>query len=138
MRTLTNIAAASFLFAGPALGGPDERSEAWWAAVGPDGTQRINIRCGTNFVDPRHIVVRANVPVVLVVSTESNLRSHNFTFQIPAARAGLIDAPVGPTQRPFSFVPNLAGRYQIACRDTGPPSGAASARSKQGMLTVNP
>ena len=121
---------------GSAHGQASDPGEAWWAAIGPDGTQRVNIRCGTNFLDPSQIVVRANVPVVLAVSTEANLRAHNFTFNLPAAGAASADTPVGLAQREFRFSVGLPGRYALACRDTGHPNGSPPHGAKQGTLRV--
>jgi plastocyanin domain-containing protein len=137
-RTAVATIAGAFLLIGTASGQALDFREAWWAAVGPDGTQRINIRCGTNFLDPENIVVKANVPVVLTVSTERNLVAHNFTFQVPGAGASNADAPVSPSQREFRFAPGLPGRYVLACRDTTRSVGAPSDRRKQGTLSVVP
>jgi hypothetical protein len=123
---------------GSAHGQASDSSEAWWAAIDPDGIQRVNIRCGTNFLDPKEIVVRANVPVVLAVSTEANLVAHNFKYQLPAIGEANADAPVGPTQREFRFAVGLSGRYVVACRDTGRPEETPPNRAKQGTLRVVP
>ena len=137
-RTAVATISGVFLMIGTASGQVPDFGEAWWAAVGPDGTQRINIRCGTNFLDPANIVVRANVPVVLAVSTEPNLVAHNFTFQVPGAGAANADAPVGPSQREFRFALGLPGSHVLACRDTTRPAGAPPERRKQGTLRVVP
>jgi hypothetical protein len=134
-RTLATLAGAILLI-GPASGQAPDLSEAWWAAVGPDGTQRINIRCGTNFMDPPNIVVRANVPVVLTVSTEANLVANNFTFELPGVANA--DAPVGPGRSEFRFAVGLRGSYLLACRDRTRPAGAPPERQKQGRLSVVP
>jgi len=139
-RAVVATISGAFLMIGSASGQvvvPDV-GEAWWAAVGPDGTQRINIRCGTNFLDPRAIVVRANLPVVLVVSTEANLVGNNFTFDVPAAAAGRADVPVGPAPREFRFAVGLSGRYTLNCRDASQPNGTPAPRARQGTLRVVP
>ena len=135
-RTVVATISGAFLLIGTASGQAPDLSEAWWAAVGPDGTQRINIRCGTNFLDPANIVVRANVPVVLSVSTEGNLVAHNFTFQLPGSANA--DAAVGPSRREFRFAHGLPGRYVLACRDTTRAVGAPPEKRKQGTLSVVP
>ena len=137
-KSVTALVSGALLLLGSARGQESDLGEAWWAAVGPDGTQRVNIRCGTNFLDPRTIVVRANVPVVLAVSTEANLVGHNFTFDLPAAAGGHANAPVGPAQREFRVAVGLSGRYVLACRDASEPNGAPPNKAKQGILRVVP
>ena len=137
-KFIGTMIAGTCLLLGDAMGAPPDRDESWWAVVGPDGIQRINVRCGTNFLDPRHIVVKANVPVVLSVSAEPNVKAHNFKLQIPGAAAGNVDAPINAVQRHFEVLPTLSGRFAISCMDTGQPPGTPSARSRRGSLTILP
>jgi hypothetical protein len=137
-RSIAALVSGALLLIGSARGQESDPSEGWWAAIGPDGTQRVNIRCGTNFLDPRTIVVRANVPVVLAVSTEANLTAHNFKFDLPPAAGGRVDLPVGPAPREIRFAVGLPGTYAITCRDTGKPNGTPPAKAKQGTLRVVP
>jgi len=119
-------------FAQPARGDLDE---SWWAAIGPDGVQHVNIRCGPDFFDPRNIVVRANVPLQLSVSTTAELASHNFTLVIGAAA---IDAPVRATQTSFVVSPRLSGRFQALCQDKSKPDTPGIRKAKTGTITVVP
>lgn len=114
---------------------PTDLNEAWWAAIGPDGVQHVNIRCGADFFDPRQIVVKANVPLQLAVSTTANLPAYNFTLTLGPIN---IDAPVGATQRSFVLSPPLSGRFQAICRATGNPESPAARRSRTGFITVIP
>ena len=135
IRSVVAAIAGALLVIGRAAAQTPDLSEAWWAAVGPDGTQRINIRCGTDFIDPREIVIRANIPVALAVSTEANLVAHNFAFQLPGAAA---DAAVGPRQREFRFAVGLPGRYVLACRDAALSPGSPPQKQQQATLRVVP
>jgi len=82
--------------------------------------------------------VRANVPVVLAVSTEPNLVGHNFTFDLPAAAGGHANVPVGSAQREIRFAVGLSGRYVLACRNAGEPNGSPPNKAKQATLRVVP
>ena len=135
-RTLVAAICAAFLLIGSASAQSPDVSEGWWAAVGSDGTQRVNVRCGTNFLDPASIVVKANLPVVLAITTESNLLAHNFSLQLPGVVN--IDAPVGPARREFRFALGIPGSYVLACRDANKSAGAPPEREKQGRLSVVP
>jgi len=137
-RSAAALVSGALLLLGSARGQESDLSEAWWAAIGPDGTQRVNLRCGTNFLDPSTIVVRANIPVVLAVSTEPNVVGHNFSFDLPAAAGGHANVPVGPAQREFRFAVGLSGSYVLACRNAGEPNGKAPDRAKQATLRVVP
>jgi hypothetical protein len=109
--------------------------ESWWAAIGPDGVQRVNVRCGPNFLDPRNIVVRANVPLQISVSTTGDVIAHNFTLTIGR---NTIDAPVDPAQKSFIVSPSLSGRFEALCRDTSRPDSPAAQAAKTATFIVVP
>lgn len=115
--------------------------EAWRAAIGPDGMQRINIRCGPDFFDPPHVIVKANVPVELSVSTTRGLPSHNFLVNLSgpnAINATNANSPIGSAQKSFVFVPGLPGDYTMVCRNNAGVANAPTEKSMQGVLTVIP
>jgi hypothetical protein len=114
---------------------PPDLDESWWAAIGPDGVQRVNIRCGPDFFDPRSIVVRANVPLQLSVSTTADLASHNFTLTMGPTT---VDVPVRPAQMSFLLSPRLSGRFQALCQDKGKPDTPAVRKAKTGTIVVLP
>jgi hypothetical protein len=112
--------------------------EAWWAVVGPDGVQRVYIRCGVDFFDPNRIVVRANVPVELVVSTTADLAGHSFVIALPRPGAGIVNAPVGPAHVALPFLPSLQGSFEAACRGNSKGPADRGESSRRGLLTVVP
>jgi hypothetical protein len=126
------FAASATTFAQPRSGDLDE---SWSAAIGPDGVQRVNIRCGPDFLDPRNIIVKANVPLQLSVGATSELAPHSFTL---AMGATTIDAPVGAAQRSFVIAPRLSGRFQVLCQDRSRPDSPGLRRAKAGTITVLP
>jgi hypothetical protein len=118
--------------------GADADNDRTWAAIGSDGVQRIHIRCGANFLDPNHIVIKANVPVELTVSTTAGLPSHSFVISMSGPRPITADTPIEATEKTFAFVPGRPGDYQASCRDNTTTANAALLKAKQGLLTVIP
>ena len=56
-------------------------TEAWWAATNAEGVQQVHVYCGTDFLDPKEIVVRQNTPVEITVRSTTNLQDH--VFHVP-------------------------------------------------------
>ena len=113
--------------------------EAWVAGTGKDGVQRVNIRCGPDFFDPRRIVVKRNVPVALSISTTQNLPAHSFVIARPGNTAIRGDnAPLTPTPKSVTFTPDAVGDFPLACQDDTGLADATLQRAKQGVLTVVP
>lgn len=111
--------------------------EAWWTATDPDGVQRVNIFCGKDFFEPSRIVLKANVPVELTVSTMPGVPSHNFVVNVPGPRPINANAPIGAVPTKFAFDPGTMGNYPALCRDNA--NSAADPqllKAKQGVLTV--
>ena len=134
-RSAAAVLLASSTAAAFAQAKPADFDESWWAAIGPDGVQRVNIRCGPNFFDPRSIVVRANVPLQLTVTTTADLTSNNFTTTIGATT---IDAPVRFAPTSFVLSPRLSGRFQAFCQDKGKPDTPGARKAKTGTIVVLP
>jgi hypothetical protein len=97
--------------------------------------QRVNIRCGPDFLDPRSIVVRANVPLQVSVSTTADLVSNSFVL---AMGATTIDAPVRAAQTSFVVMPGPSGRFQALCLDKGKPDSPAARKAKTATIIVLP
>ena len=111
-------------------------TEAWWAATDSRGVQRVHIQCGSNFIDPREIVVRSNVPVELSVRTTGGLPPH--AFGSPGSRV-LPVLPVQAVPTAFAFVPGEVGRFPIVCQPTpGPDADPVTRARKKGALIVLP
>ena len=109
--------------------------EAWQAVVEPDGVQRVNISCGTNFLDPREIVVKKDVPLELIVRTPGNLPDQNFLVFLPGPA---LENIVGRVPRPIRVSPNATGSFVMQCRTPGVPDDPNSQAKKRGLLTVVP
>lgn len=113
--------------------------EAWMAATGKDGVQRVNIRCGPDFFDPRHIVVKRNVPVALSISTTQNLPAHSFVIGRSGNSAIQADNPaLTPTPRSVTFTPDTVGDFPLACQDNSGLADISLQKAKQGVFSVIP
>lgn len=87
-------------------------SEAWHAATGRDGIQRVNVECGNGYIDPPEIVVKTGVPVVLSIRTGRNVVSHEIT--VANQRRNIDKKPIL-----VSFTPTVSGHFPIVCSCLG-------------------
>ena len=84
------------------------------AVVGADGVQRVEIVGGDYFFKPRHIVVKARVPVELTVRVEPGIAPHKLTLKAPEAGINIDDEMTREPKR-YTFTPTTAGRYTFYC-----------------------
>ena len=100
---------ATFLLAGPAYA-----EDSVHASVDADGVQRISILGGSYFFKPRHVIVKANVPVELTVKIEAGMIPHSFVLKAPEAGID-IDTSLSTSPKTFHFTPTTAGQYPFFC-----------------------
>ncbi len=82
--------------------------------VAADGIQRVDVLGGGYFFKPKHIVVKANVPVEFRVAKEKGLVPHNIVIKAPEAGIDFnIEMKNAPT--PVAFTPTLPGTYPMVC-----------------------
>ncbi len=82
--------------------------------VAADGVQRVDVLGGSYFFKPKHIVVKANVPVELRIAKEKGLVPHNAVIKAPEAGIDFnIEMKTAPT--PVSFTPTQPGTYPMVC-----------------------
>lgn len=82
--------------------------------VDADGVQRVAIVGGSYFFRPKHVIVRAHVPVELTVSAEPGLVPHS--FEIDAPQAGIaVHTELGTAPKTFRFTPTQPGRFAYYC-----------------------
>lgn len=58
-------------------------NEPYRATIGSDGVQHVNILVGDYFFRPRHIIVKVNAPVMLVVRVEQSVIPHDLVLRLP-------------------------------------------------------
>ena len=86
------------------------------AVVGTDGKQRVDILGGSYFFKPDHIVVKANVPVVLTMKREWGIVPHTFVLKIPQSGVE-IDESLSTDDKTVEFTPTVPGKYTFYCRN---------------------
>lgn len=84
------------------------------ALTGPDSVQRVEITAGSYFFKPEHIVVRAGVPVELIIKNESKVVPHNFVMESPEAGMEFSE-PLSDGLKVVRFTPTRPGKYPFYC-----------------------
>ena len=119
MRIMKASTAVLILLLGFAGFGQESKGNAFVAVIGPDGVQRVEITGGKYYFDPDTIVVKVNVPVLLVVKKTGGIVPHSIALKAPEAG---IDFSVSlhTTPTSISFTPTKAGKYPFWCTKRAP------------------
>jgi plastocyanin domain-containing protein len=109
------------------------------SAVKPDadGVQRIRLVSGSYFFKPERIVVKANVPVELLVSRESGITPHNLVIRAPEAGV-MVDEELATDPKKIAFTPTKAGKYPFYCSKKLPFMAGHREKGMEGVLEVVP
>jgi hypothetical protein len=110
-------------------------TEAWWAATNAAGVQQVHIRCGTDFLDPREVVVRQNTAVEITVRSTDNLRDNVFHIQQSPSLPVL---PIAASGNALRFVPTTPGAFTMLCKPDSGSDSAPGADRKRGVFNVVP
>ena len=136
---MTTIAAASVLLAaGCQTAGEKPAAQAQppaQAKTDQDGVQRVQVVGGGYFFKPNHIVVKANVPVELVVSRESGVIPHNLVIKDPEAGI-VVEEELTTEPKKVRFTPNKVGKYAFYCSKKPPLLASHRERGMEGVLEV--
>ena len=119
MRILQVSAMVLVLLLGSAGFGQEAAQAQFVAVIGTDGVQRVEITAGSYYFNPNNIVVKVNVPVVLVVKKEGGATPHSIALKAPEAG---IDFSVTLHKEPtsISFTPTKVGTYPFWCTKRAP------------------
>lgn len=101
-----------------------------------DGVQRVYMKAGSYYYKPSHIVVRAGIPVELVVIRESAIVPHNIVMDNPSAGMEFrveID-PDEPVK--IRFTPTRAGIYTFYCDKKLPFFPSHREKGMEGVIEV--
>lgn len=133
MRFLQASAALLMLLLGSAGYGQEAAQNRFVAAIGPDGVQRVEITGGSYYFDPDVIVVKVNVPVVLIVKKAGGIVPHSLFLKAPEAG---IDISVSLHKNPtsISLTPTKVGKYPFWCTKRAPLS--SKSHKDHGMTGV--
>lgn len=88
--------------------------EPYVAQTGPDSVQRVEVTAGSHFFRPKHITVKAGVPVVLTITNESKVVPHDFVMKSPEAGMDVSKA-LSESRTTISFTPTRPGKYTFYC-----------------------
>ncbi len=121
-----------FFVLGLAGHGQEAARNRFFAVIGQDGVQRVEITGGSYYFDPNDIVVKVNVPVVLVVKKVGST-PHSIALKAPEAG---IDFSVTLKNKPasISFTPTKVGTYPFWCTKRAPLS--SKSHKDHGMTGV--
>lgn len=102
-----------------------------------DGVQRIRVTSGGYFFKPDRIVVKAHVPVELLVSRESGITPHNLVIQAKDAGV-MIEEELSTEPRRIQFTPSKPGKYPFYCSKKLPFVAGHREKGMEGVLEVVP
>ena len=108
--TMLVLLSVSFL----SLAVAKQAEKLYTAKVDADGVQRIEIRGGSYFFDPNHIIVKVNVPVELKVKKEGGITPHNIVMKAPEAGIDF-DTAMSGNAKVVVFTPKKTGTFRFYC-----------------------
>ncbi len=123
--------------AAPAAAFAQDQKEVYVAKVDPDGVQRVRIEGGSYFFKPNRVIVKANVPVELVVSLESGIVPHTLVLNAPGAGIA-IDEELSTAPKTIRFTATAAGQYAFYCKNKLLFFASHRERGQEGVLEVVP
>jgi plastocyanin len=92
----------------------DNPPEPYRATLDKDGIQRVQILGGDYFFKPKHIIVKARVPVQLSVRVEPGIKPHDIVIKAP--QAGIwVNQKLATAPKTISFTPFIPGKYPFYC-----------------------
>ena len=108
------------------------------AEIGPDGVQRASVTLDSYSFAPQHLIVQADKPVELTLTSVTTLVPHNLTLKEPAAGFSIAQE-VGPGQTAkVSFTPTKPGTYAFYCDKKLPFFPSHREQGMEGRLEVRP
>jgi plastocyanin len=109
--------------------------EPYRTTLDKDGIQRVQILGGDYFFKPKHIIVKARVPVQLSVSVEPGIKPHDIVIKAP--QAGIwVNQKLATAPKTLSFTPLMPGKYSFYCSSKLLFFESHRERGMQGVLEV--
>jgi plastocyanin domain-containing protein len=133
MRILRMSAAVLILLLGSTGYGQQAAKNRVVAVLGPDGVQRVEITGGSYYFDPDDIVVKANVPVELIVKKAGGSTPHSIFLKAPEAGIDF-NVSLGKEPKTIKFTPTKVGTYPFWCTKHAPLS--SKSHKDHGMTGV--
>jgi plastocyanin len=107
------------------------------ATVGQDGIQRVEMVGGEYFFNPKHVIVKVNIPVELKMSKDPGMTPHNIVMMAPEAGIEFVEE-LTTTPKTIKFVPTKTGTYPLYCSKKLPFVKSHRDRGMEGVLEVVP
>ncbi len=122
----------------PAPGGPESKEKRFVAVVEPDGVQRAEITGGEYYFEPKHVVLKVNVPAELKVKKSKDTSwfiPHDIVVRAP--EAGIVfKVSLKTDPQTVKFTPTKTGTYPFFC-DKKPPFGKSHKdKGMEGVIEV--
>lgn len=108
------LAICLFILLMPALTFAEENGERFIAQPDANGVQRVEISGGSYYFKPDHIVVKAGLPVEVLLKNESAIVPHSFVLKAPEAGID-IDEDLTRSAKIIRFTPTKPGQYKFYC-----------------------
>jgi uncharacterized cupredoxin-like copper-binding protein len=121
--------------AGPSVQAQATGDTAVRVEADKDGVQRTSVLAGSYFFKPRHIVVKARMPVELSVMKEPGITPHDFVLQAPDAGIA-VDAKLSSEPTKVIFTPTRPGKYVFYCSNKLPFMASHRERGMEGVIEV--
>jgi plastocyanin domain-containing protein len=103
--------------------------------VDKDGVQRVDVLAGEYFFQPRHIVVKVNMPVELKVRKEALIIPHDIVIDAPLAGI-TVNESLSRDPKSISFTPTKSGTYPMFCSKKPPFMSSHREKGMEGLLEV--
>ena len=103
-----------FIFLAGSAWSQEIQQKTYTAKVDADGVQRISMTGGEYFFEPKHIIVKVNVPVELSVKKTSGFVPHNIIIEAPGAGVE-VNENIGKDPTIIKFTPKKTGKYPFYC-----------------------
>lgn len=105
------------------------------AEIGSDGVQKVQIMATSYSFEPKHIIVKANVPVEISAKKEAGIVPHNITLNAPEAGINFSES-LSTEPVTIKFSPTKAGTYTFFCNKKAPFSKSHREKGMEGILEV--
>jgi plastocyanin len=114
MRKFGYLVLAALLLTAFVISAAAEEEKAVVVPIASDGVQRVEMLGGDYFFKPKHIIVKVNVPVEIIIRKESGLVPHNIVLKAPEAGINISEG-LGTDPKTIRFTPTKTGKYEFSC-----------------------
>lgn len=110
-------------------------TEQYQAEISSDGIQKVQIKATSYSFAPKHIIVKASVPVEISVKKEGGLVPHNITLNAPEAGIDFSES-LSTEPATIKFTPTKVGKFTFFCDKKMPFSKSHREKGMEGIIKV--